>query len=105
MDFGDPSIYISIISSVLLIISEILPFLPCHANGLFDSVFKISPCCIKAKEEKENAEKAAKSAEKKAKAEQEKLEKATKEAQKKAEKEAKKGKKVVSDKKKDDSED
>ena len=56
MDFGDPSIYISIISSVLLIISEILPFLPCHANGLFDSVFKISPCCIKAKEEKETKE-------------------------------------------------
>ena len=50
MDFGDPSSYISIISSTLLIISEILPFLPCNANGLFDSVFKISPCCMKLKE-------------------------------------------------------
>jgi len=50
MDFEDPSSYISIISSALLIISEILPFLPCNANGLFDSIFKISPCCMKEKE-------------------------------------------------------
>jgi hypothetical protein len=57
MDFRDPSSYISIISSVLLIISEILPFLPCHANGLFDSVFKISPCCIKEKEKEKEPEK------------------------------------------------
>jgi hypothetical protein len=37
----------------LLIISEILPFLPCHANGLFDTLFKISPCCIKEPKEPE----------------------------------------------------
>jgi hypothetical protein len=51
--FRDPSSYISIISSSLLIVSEILPFLPCNANGLFDSVFKISPCCMKQREIKE----------------------------------------------------
>lgn len=56
MDFGDPSSYISIISSALLIISEILPFLPCNANGLFDTLFKLSPCCMKEKEEKETKE-------------------------------------------------
>ena len=51
--FRDPSSYISIISSSLLIVSEILPFLPCNANGLFDSIFKISPCCIKQREIRE----------------------------------------------------
>ena len=39
MDFNDPSSYISIISSVLLIISEVLPFLPCKPNGLIDVLF------------------------------------------------------------------
>ena len=45
MDFKDPSSYASIISAVLLIISEILPFLPCKPNGLVDTIFKLSPCC------------------------------------------------------------
>ena len=45
MSFNDPTSYISIISSALLIISEILPFLPCKPNGLIDFIFKLSPCC------------------------------------------------------------
>ena len=47
MDFNDPSSYISIISSILLIISEVIPFLPCNSNGIIDTFFKISPCCGK----------------------------------------------------------
>ncbi len=34
MNFSDPSTYISLLSSILLILSEILPFLPCKSNGL-----------------------------------------------------------------------
>ena len=47
MDFRDPSSYVSIISAVLLLVSEILPFLPCKPNGLIDTIFKLSPCCNK----------------------------------------------------------
>ena len=47
MSINDPAIYISILSSSLLIISEILPFLPCKPNGVFDIFLNISPCCKK----------------------------------------------------------
>jgi len=36
MKFDEPQTYISIISTVFLMFSEILPFLPCKSNGLFD---------------------------------------------------------------------
>lgn len=45
MNLNDPATYISITSSVLLILSEILPFLPTNCNGLLHTLFKISPCC------------------------------------------------------------
>ena len=38
MDVNDPQTYISIISSTLLIISEILPYLPCSSNGIVHSI-------------------------------------------------------------------
>lgn len=47
MNINDPAVYISILSSSLLIISEILPFLPCKPNGLCDIFLNISPCCKK----------------------------------------------------------
>ena len=50
MNLNEPSIYISIISSSLLIISELLPFLPTNCNGLLHTLFKISPCCKKCDE-------------------------------------------------------
>ena len=45
MNLNDPATYISIISSSLLILSEILPFLPTNCNGLLHTLFRISPCC------------------------------------------------------------
>ena len=45
MNSNEPTIYISIISSSLLIISELLPFLPSNCNGVLHTLFKISPCC------------------------------------------------------------
>ena len=50
MNLNEPTIYISIISSSLLIISELLPFLPTNCNGLLHPLFKISPCCKKCNE-------------------------------------------------------
>lgn len=47
MNLNDPATYISIITSSLLIFSEILPFLPTNCNGLLHTLFKISPCCKK----------------------------------------------------------
>lgn len=39
MSFDDPQMYVSIISSFFLICSEVLPFLPCKSNGLFEFLF------------------------------------------------------------------
>jgi hypothetical protein len=50
MNLNEPTVYISIISSSLLIISELLPFLPTNCNGLLHTLFKISPCCKKCNE-------------------------------------------------------
>ena len=44
MDFNEPTSYISIISSTLLILSEILPFLPCKPNGIIDTIIKSFTC-------------------------------------------------------------
>jgi hypothetical protein len=38
MDVNSPQTYISIISSTLLIISEVLPYLPCSSNGIVHSI-------------------------------------------------------------------
>jgi len=38
MDVNNPQTYISIISSTLLIISEVLPYLPCSSNGIVHSI-------------------------------------------------------------------
>jgi len=38
MDVNNPQTYISIISSTLLIISEVLPYLPCRSNGIVHSI-------------------------------------------------------------------
>ena len=46
MSFQDPASYISVISSSLLIISELLPFLPCKPNGLIDIIFKLDKYTI-----------------------------------------------------------
>ena len=45
LNLNDPTLYVSIVSSSLLILSEILPFLPTNCNGLLHTLFKISPCC------------------------------------------------------------
>ena len=50
MNFNDPQTYISIISYVLLFLSEVLPFLPCKSNGVVDYIIKIlkdNQQCIK----------------------------------------------------------
>lgn len=36
MDFTEPEHFISLISTILLVMSEILPFLPCRSNGIAD---------------------------------------------------------------------
>jgi hypothetical protein len=53
--YYDPSFYISIISTVSLIVSEILPFLPIKSNGILHTVltFIASPAKAKAKLEEE----------------------------------------------------
>ena len=55
MNFNEPGSYISIISTVFLILSEVLPFLSCKSNGLFDFVitfFKNNQKCIEDKANK-----------------------------------------------------
>ena len=55
MNFNEPESYISIISTVFLILSEVLPFLSCKSNGLFDFVitfFKNNQKCIEDKANK-----------------------------------------------------
>jgi hypothetical protein len=53
--YYDPSFYISIISTVSLLVSEILPFLPIKSNGILHTVltFIASPAKAKAKLEEE----------------------------------------------------
>ena len=41
MDLKNPETYVSIISSALLIISEILPYLPCSSNGICQTIIEI----------------------------------------------------------------
>jgi hypothetical protein len=51
--YYDPSFYISIISTVSLIVSEILPFLPIKSNGILHTVLTLIASPVKAKLEKE----------------------------------------------------
>ena len=49
MNFSDPSTYVSLFSSILLILSEILPFLPCKSNGvvqIFLNLINTNKTCI-----------------------------------------------------------
>lgn len=41
MNFSDPSTYIRLCSSILLILSEILPFLPCKSNGVIQILLNL----------------------------------------------------------------
>ena len=41
MNVSDPSTYISLFSSILLILSEILPFLPCKSNGVIQILLNL----------------------------------------------------------------
>lgn len=52
---NDPTMYLAIVGNVLLIISEILPFIPCAANGICDFVVsKFYPNRIKIKPDEHN---------------------------------------------------
>lgn len=36
MNFTEPEHYVSLISTILFVLSELLPFLPCKSNGIID---------------------------------------------------------------------
>lgn len=47
MNINDPAVYLSILTTTLLIISEVLPFLPCKPNGLCHIIKNIMSICCK----------------------------------------------------------
>ncbi len=51
MNFSEPEHFISLISTILLLLSEILPFLPCKSNGIADFLTQLATGLNKIKDE------------------------------------------------------